>query len=257
MGHERVGFLPRNIKWKQVVAQIGSSFDSELNMMVLANSVLNNVRQQYEAIYEDTGVQSAFCFLIGLTQFKDVHQDLPGCIPQIDLSHNPSPIQLTKELHDWVNEHKMSNEYASLAKAAAADTIAFWTVKSTSQLTLFAGDKTTYEIWEGASSGGGFCEITRSFFARFTERYLNYFLEREASIQLPSVNDRQKFSSQLHVHIDAISQHAFETSKITQSFAAGWFNNYVAKSKLEEPDIQRFLSLSFHKLREELLRELQ
>jgi hypothetical protein len=97
--------------------------------------------------------------------------------------------------------------------------------------------------------------VARIFFAKFTERYLRYFLEREASAELPSLEAREKFSQQLSAHVDAVSQHAFETSKIAQSFAAGWFNNHARNAHPSEREIEGFLGLSFGKLQEELQRE--
>ena len=56
-------------------------------------------------------------------------------------------------------------------------------------------------------------------------------------------------------HIDDVSHHAFETARITQSFAAGWFNRYARDGMPTADEISGFLSHSVGKLREELLRE--
>ncbi len=56
-------------------------------------------------------------------------------------------------------------------------------------------------------------------------------------------------------HIDVTSRHAFETARITQSFAAGWFNKYANKTLPADEDINNFLRIAFGKLREELWRE--
>jgi hypothetical protein len=110
-------------------------------------------------------------------------------------------------------------------------------------------------VWGRASNGAGFCELSRLFFAKFTERYLNYFLEREASAALPTIEDRQRFREQLRQHVDQVSQHAFEKAKITQSFAAGWYNRHARRGRPSRLEVERFLSIAFGKIREELLRE--
>jgi hypothetical protein len=110
-------------------------------------------------------------------------------------------------------------------------------------------------VWKRASNGAGFCELSRLFFAKFTERYLNYFLEREASAALPTIEDRERFREQLRQHVDQISQHAFETAKITQSFAAGWYNRHARQGRPAHREVEQFLSRAFGKIREELLRE--
>jgi hypothetical protein len=93
------------------------------------------------------------------------------------------------------------------------------------------------------------------FFGKFTERYIKYFLDREASAQLPSIEARERFATSLERHIDALARHSFETTKITQSFAAGWYNKHARQSRPNQQTVVAFLSFAMGKLREELLRE--
>jgi hypothetical protein len=154
-----------------------------------------------------------------------------------------------------VAEHKESAEYADLAQKAVTDAIAEWTTRQKQQPNLFRDEGRAAQIWRNAQSASGFCEVSRLFFANFTERYLNYFLEREASARLSTVQDRERFASEVRAHVEAISHHAFETSKIAQSFAAGWYNNHVRNKTPSDREIQRFLATAFGKIREELQRE--
>src|SRR5207237_918033 len=112
-----------------------------------------------------------------------------------------------------------------------------------------------FDVWKQASNGGGFCELSRIFFGKFTERYLNYFLEREASAVLPNLEQRERFSQELTQRVDDVSRYAFETARITQSFAAGWFNKHARSGLPSDASIRGFLRLAIAKLREELRRE--
>ena len=111
------------------------------------------------------------------------------------------------------------------------------------------------EKWKKASTGEGFCEISRLFFSNFTKRYLEYFLEREAGWHLKTVNDRKLFKDRLASKIEEVSLHAFETTKITQSFSAGWFNKNVKDKLPSDRKIQGFVDFAFAKINSELLRE--
>jgi hypothetical protein len=111
------------------------------------------------------------------------------------------------------------------------------------------------EVWASASTGAGFSEIARLYLARLTERYLRYFLEREASAVIKSVEERERFTDNLHRSIDSVSQYAFETSQIAQSFAAGWFNKYARLQTPNNALLSNFLRVAFGKMREELKRE--
>ena len=149
-----------------------------------------------------------------------------------------------------------SKEYSTFAVQSMIDTISEWSQKNQLQQRLiFDYNKDSFSTWQKASNGNDFCELSRIFFSNFTARYLKYFLEREASSRIQSLSDRENFSKKLEAHVQDISKHAFETAKIAQSFAAGWYNLH-AKDKIPSDDkLRDFLAFAFKKLNSELLRE--
>lgn len=256
MGHERLGVLPISKRWRDVVAQIADASQSESALAKLANSTIKNVESRYRDLNGDDGVKAAFQFLIALSSGRLSSGDEEASnLPNVDLSSNPSPIRLAAALRDWVNAHRKSVEYADLALKSATDAIVLWSEQQNRQPSLFRDYENATEIWRRANNGAGFCEVSRLFFAKFTERYLNYFLEREASAELSGIAEREQFTSQLREHINQVSKYAFETSRITQSFAAGWFNRYARHEMPSDQNIAGFLQHAFGKIREELLRE--
>lgn len=251
MGHERTGALPRSQQWRSVVAQI-SEFPEEGRISDVAKATMTNVRKRFLRIHRDEGVRAAFGFLIALSRASVADQTERI---HVDLSSNPSPLRISLSLSSWVKAHTDSFEYAEIAQKAATDAVGKWTRQQQQQRTIFGEFSDATEVWRRAGDGTGFCEISRLFFAKFTEKYLNYFLEREASAVLPSLTARDEFSSRLEKHIGAVSDHAFETARISQSFAAGWYNNHALNGMPSDEDIGRFLAVAFGKIREELMRE--
>ncbi len=254
MGHERVGALPRTKRWQAIVDAISDLPGDPANVAYLAEQTLKNVSSRFHQIHTDEGVQAAFAYLISLAT-SHLPRSSGLASPTTTLEGDPSPARIAKNLNDWVNQHATSREYAELACRAAADTIAEWTRSHTRQQLLFDDSTSPRSVWAQTSNSGAFCEVARTFFSHFTERYVRYFLEREASAQLRSIETRQKFNENLHKHIDDLSRHAFETSKITQSFAAGWFNNHARTSRPTDREIEGFLAIAFGKIHEELERE--
>jgi len=252
MGHERVGVLPKTQPWKGVVKQITSFSGTEVDASEIASSTLANVRSRFESIQHDSGIKAAFKFLVALSISARTHKTAPY---GLQISPALSPLALAKALHQWVNSNRDSLEYAQLAQGAASDAIANWYSDHSIQKSLFQGEGEQTEIWSKAATGAGFCELSRLFFAKFTERYLNYFLEREASASCRSIEQRDLLQGQLRQHIDVISKHAFETAKITQSFAAGWHNLHTKESTPSDKEVEGFLTIAFGKIREELRRE--
>ena len=257
MGHERVGALPRTQKWRDIVDQLGEAAGLEDDVANIAVAILENVRSQFNNIHADDGVVAAFQFLVALAKSATLG-DLEGSTfsPEIDLERGPSTLFLIGELRSWVETQQASTEYGDIATRASAETISLWSAKQGMQANLFTGPSDPKHIWQQADNGAGFCEVSRLFFSKFTERYLNYFLGREASASMSSIHERDRFASQLSAHIEGVSTYAFETSRITQSFAAGWFNNHARDTIPSKEESRAFLSVAFGKMREELTREI-
>ena len=258
MGHERQGALPHTRRWRDVVGQLADSSGSPGDVASIANDTLANVRVQFRRIHADDGVVAAFQFLVALT--KSASSEIPGeapFSPNISLEGSPSTLRLIGQLRSWVDSQGGSREYADIAAKASADAISMWSAQQSIQGSLFVSPGDAKDIWRRADNGAGFCEVSRLFFSKFTERYLKYFLEREASASMASVSVRDRLAIQLREHIDGVSRFAFETSRITQSFAAGWFNNHARDQYPTKDESRGFLSIAFGKMREELKREAE
>lgn len=250
MGHERTGALPKTQPWQRVVRRIAAFDGNEGQTRQIANDTLDNVRDRFEAIQRDPNVQTAFRFL------TEVGASASGTrSTSLRLPENPTPFAVAKALDKQLRPELGSAEYGALAKAAATDAIAHWYTENAAQPSLFGTAEQNSAIWRKAATAEGFCEIARLFFAKFTERYLNYFLEREASAVCRTIEQRELLEKQLRSHIDDVSRHAFETAKIAQSFAAGWYNRHAKTSTPSEDEISGFLAFAFGKLREDLRRE--
>ena len=256
MGHERVGALPRTKRWQAVVGGIADAAALDGDVAGLADATLENVRSRLLGIHEDTGFVASFQFLLGLALSASPQVDRSSLGElAIDLEANPSPLRLASILDQYVAANRQSAEYAELARKAAVDAISLWTQQQTRQLSFTGEHELASEIWRRATDGGGFCEVTRLFFGKFVERYLNYFIGREASSHLANTEDRERLAHRLGEHMGVVSQHAFETARITQSFAAGWFNRHAREGMPAGNEVLGFLSHSVGKLREELRRE--
>lgn len=257
MGHERVGNLPKTHRWHELVRRIADFEPLASDASEIAEQTLRNVHSRYRRIPQDEGVRAAFVFLVNLAVASRSANPQGGLRAMgIELPANPTPLSIARAIHEWVQARRESAEYAQIAQGAAVDAVGGWYDQHKgAQQSLFEPSDAAFETWRKAGNGSGFCELARLFFANMTTRYLSYFLDREASSALGNLAKREKFQDQLRNHVDEVSRHAFETAKITQSFAAGWFNRYAREDVPSESEVDHFLSLAFGKIREELLRE--
>jgi len=257
MGHDRVGMLPRTKPWARLVEDIVAAGHGMADTGDVADRVLQNVRHRYRRLMQDdSGTAAAFQFL--------VFAALSGRPPRATeleshgfrMPDDPTPLRLAADLQEWTSGRAESSEYRELAWRAAADALATWFAESKPKdVPLFGDPVTAAEVWPRAAAGSGFCELARLFFAGLTQRYLCYFLDRAASVAIADVEGRRQFAQALDAHLDAVSRHAFETAKITQSFAAGWFNKHAAEGVPTHEQIRGFMAHAFGKLRDELTQE--
>ena len=224
----------------------------------IAERTVRNVSEQFRRAHLDKGVRAAFEFLVLLAvagRSPDPRAELSKY--NIELPEKPTALSFAKAANSYLIQSRDSLEYAQMARGATSDTIASWYRRNKPpQERLFEPPEDSFGVWRTASTGADFCELARLFFASFTERHLNYFLEREASAALPGFTERERFGEQLEEHVDGVSKHAFETAKIAQSFAAGWFNTHARVGTPDQEAISRFLAHAFGKIRGELVREV-
>ena len=251
MGHIRTGVLPKTQQWQDIVQQIAERHVSEAEVADIARRTIQNVRSQFRHIMRDNGVFGAFQFLVNLAVASREENPQTWLLNiGIELPDDPTPLSFAKAVSAWIEPQRESFEYSEIAQRAAGDAISSWYRENQpTTRSLFEALENPFEVWRKAGDGAGFCELSRLFFANFTQRYLAYFLDREASAALGD------FSQQLETHVDTISLHAFETAQITQSFAAGWFNTHAKEGVPSETKIEEFLSFAFGKMRAELQRE--
>lgn len=257
MGHERIGTLPKSEKWKGIVKSISDYTAARETIVDIATQTTKNVRHRFQYIEGDGGVFAAFKYLLILSHAAKCEDSFDKLAEQgIDLPKDFNLYDLAYSIQEYVTQNAESKEYSAFAIKSTIDTVSEWAQKNeTNQTVLFDSNNKGLDLWHKASDGAGFCEVSRLFFSKFTEQYLKYFLEREAATQINNLYDRTQFNKNLENHIDRISKHAFETSKITQSFAAGWFNKEVKNKLPTDKKIHGFLSFAFSKINSELIRE--
>ena len=91
-----------------------------------------------------------------------------------------------------------------------------------------------------------------SSLARYIPTVIGSFFPTLYGRELPTPTKYIHFSDTLTKYSLQITEHAFEISKIMQSFAAGWFNKHALDTAPSEASVTDFLNISFGKVREEL-----
>lgn len=257
MGHERIGFLPKTKQWNAIVQQL-SEYEGDMEAVVkIADDTLKCIRKTYEYMPFDESVTKAIKFL-ALISFSAKQIDQVSFLKEngCAIDNKLSLFSLVNCAKNYIDTENGSLETNKIAKDSVLQAITTYQGDHSSQQLSLFGDQSN-SVWKETGTGAAFCELARSFFAAFTDRQIKYYIERSAASEIDNYAALQAFSTGISKQSDAISHHAFETSKIMQSFAAGWFNKHAVDSVPLDNKITDFLRTSFGKMREEFRREAE
>lgn len=249
--------MPHTKQWNAIVEQLSLFGEGDISIVQIANETLNTVKKTYETMPFDDSVVKALYFLATLS-FSAKTEDQIGFLNEngYSVDNQISLFSLMSSAQTYITTEDGSLETNKLAKDAAMQAIIDYKQNHESnQLSLLS--EQSENVWSNAGTGSAFCEMARTFFASFTERQLKYYIERAAASSINNYDTLREFNQQLSTQSKAIADHTFEISKLTQSFAAGWYNKNVANSLPNEKQVEGFLRMSFGKLREEFRREAE
>lgn len=252
MGHERIGSLPRSRQWRELVAEIAEYSHEAPKADEIAKRTLSLAQEKLGLIGSDQALAAAFRFLVLFsagTQAQ-IDESTKRVLDYMGATTTDAPLAVGTALKKWIStEAAAGAEYLELATRSAATALAEWfDAHDVGQQEIFPSDKPNAKVWQSLSTGAAFSELARLFFKEVVRSSLHYLLDRESSGVLRSIDDAASLN-------DGLDRYAFETSKITQSFSAGWYNKYAVKRSPSASEVNGFVRHSVHKLRDELLRE--
>lgn len=257
MGHVRTGFLPHTKQWKAIVEQL-SLFGGDVDVVAgIANDTLKAIKKTYEVMPYDDSVNKAITFLATLT-YSANESDQIGFLKAngFTVDDKFSVFSLVKSAQKLIKTQTGSLEINKIAKDSAMQAVIRYVEDhQNNQISLWGGESES--PLQSTSNGASFCEMARTFFAEFTDRQIKYYVEREAASAINDYEKLNNFTIALTKQSNAIANHAFETSKIMQSFAAGWYNKFANTSVPDSSEVTDFLRTSFGKMREEFRREAE
>lgn len=254
MGHSRLAAgLPRSRRWREVIEllEIGAGAGA------VAAATVDAAEAGLANAANDPALRRAFWLL---TQLPDAARsdDFRGSLERlgIEVSTAPSRAELIAGLSEALERYTSANRVRSgageIAKLAAVESLSRVLSLATPSL-IGATPRDVQEAIGGLSNKNQFADLSRAFFARFAERYLGYFVDREVPLHVgagrrfANIDERQEFS-------EALAKHCFQAAKIVESFAGGWYSKARFEAELTEARTKRFLGYAFEKLRNELRR---
>jgi hypothetical protein len=252
MGHVRLGTLPTTRKWRSVVDLIaggGSVEEIARASAVAAESDLKRAKSDPVFLYVARLLVELPLAARG-PEFAEalVRLGLQGDAPT-------SLADLAAAVSDAVDRHGHAvGRHSDLGEMAQMALVESLTSAIAPQLPgLLAPERDEVRRALGRlSSGDRFAAFARSFFARLTERTLDYYLSRELANHI-GPDKRFANSAERSLFDRALATHAFEASRIVEDFAGGWYGKTIWQRQGLTPDgIERFVRFAFQKITNEL-----
>ena len=251
MGHIRLGRLPATKRWQQVVALVSGGASVEQIAGASAEAAENSL----EHARNDPAVRQSFWLL---TQIPLAARalDFPESLQRLGLNVPASP-----SLFDVLGafaiavDRQSSNsggrtDLGEMAQHAAAESLAAFVGSELPSLFGPTPEDVRLAIGKLAAPDR-FARLARDFFARLTQRHLDYYLSRTLSDHVGP--GRQLSTADEHVGFGtALEQHCREASRIVEAFAGGWFSKANFEGNLTPEKASSFLFVALGKIGREL-----
>lgn len=250
MGHLRLGELPKTKEWKHVVALLRAGG----NVAELAGATALAADKALDGARGDPGLGYAVWLLTQLPlaarsgYFAERLEELG-----FSAGAGQSLLALTSEFAQAVDRNVAGlarrTDLGDMARQAAAETLMAAIGPNLPNLFSDVGDVRA-ELSKLATKVQ-FGNLARDFFARLTNRTLEYYLSRELPNHVGPGRTFANLDEQTAFRA-ALSRHCDETSLIVEEFAGGWFSKSNFKGTLSPTSAQGFADYSLKKLRNEL-----
>jgi len=245
MGHTRLGRLPRTKQWQEVVGLVGAGADTA----DIAAATLEASKLGLEDAARDPALLHSFWLLTQLplcARKGDFVAELAKI--GVSITGEATLMELVGGLSDAVDAHVYRvggrTDLGEMAQMGATETLSSVLGQRTTSLFETTPEDVHRELAR-LGTPVNFSVVARDFFARVTERYLTYFLSKELSNTLNSVDANRQFR-------EALSLHCKQASKIVEQFAAEWFSKANYQGGITPRKAAGFISHAMTKLGAEL-----
>jgi hypothetical protein len=157
---------------------------------------------------------------------------------------------LTSAVDKHVADSSDRTDLGELARLAAAESLS--AVIGAGLPSLFETSPNDVRLELGKlTSKDGFAKLARDFFARLTQKTLEYYISRE----LPNHVGPGKAIASIDKQIEfrgALERHCREASVIVEEFAGGWYSKANYKGEITPAQAQGFTEYALKKMRAEL-----
>lgn len=227
MGTQRLGTLPDTAPWRHVIEMIAD--DAEV--AAIAAATTQAALTGLDKARDDEGLGFSF-FLLARFALAARDDDFAAALRAegFNVADAPDVFDLAAAFTETVDSRLLRTQrrtdLGELAQLAGVEALAG--VLGQRSADLFG--TTPAEVERAArllSTARGFGTLAHEFFARFTQRFLNYHLGRELPLHIGG-NGRFADPEQHNAFVGQLEVHCREAAAIVRDFAADWYSKALS-----------------------------
>jgi hypothetical protein len=255
MGHIRMGRLPKTRRWSQVVQLLDSPRSSS---SAVAAAVAKAAEDFFYEKKTDPALTYSYWLLTQIT-YRSRKDDYIGELKAIGLD-----ISDVSNVFDFLDRIANFTRSQTKARKATFPISEFARLSFRELLTETVGQYgqslfgSTLEDVKHAfrlySSPNQFSKLARMYFAKVFKRSLQFFISKESPNK---IGESRKFGdiSSLSNFDAALETYCYQSAKIVEDFAEGWYSKRNWQGEISEQDAGGFVAVAVDKLRAEIARE--
>jgi len=252
MGHIILGNLPRTRKWQQVVALI----EGGAGTAQIANATITAAEQNFQKAADDKGLIETI-WLLSQLPLAARSDDFGKALQSVGLYVTDSPglMEVVGAFSDAIDKKLTNNggrtDLGEMAQMAASETMT-QIIGSRTQSIFGTTTDDVKDAFSKLATNRQFSIFARDFFARLTNKCLDYFVSKAVSHH---VGEGRRFRTlaQQGEFSRALGTHSREASKIIEEFSGGWFSKTNWEKKgISRKDAAGFTHVAMKKIVAEL-----
>jgi hypothetical protein len=253
MGHIRLGKLPRTRRWDQVVALLHHGATAPQ----IARATIRAAETGLHGSADDIGLRESFWLLTQIPLAARSSSFGAGLrAAGMNVGDQPTLMEITSAFSEAIDSRLMHSsghktDLGEMAEMAALETLTLIAGNRASSIFATTPDDVRV-VFAGLATVSQFGQLSRSFFARLTERSLGYFLSRELANH---VGDDRRFATlaQKSEFEEAFRHHCNEAALIVEAFSGEWLSKTNYKnSSISRSDAAGFIHVAIRKMCDEL-----
>jgi len=255
MGHIRIGVLPKTRKWKQVIDLLNSKESSTSD---IAAEVARAAGDFLKEKRFDPSLAFSYWLLTQLT-YRAKQDDYVSALRNInlDISKVNNSFDFIGQIADYsrsqIKERGASFPFSDIAQLALREVL-FESIGEESKSIFGTSLEDIKRACRRYSAPGQFSILARLYFSKVFTRGLRFLIDKESANNVglgkrfDSVFDISEFNV-------ALETYCYQSAKIVEKFAEGWYSKRNWQGEISEKDAQGFVAVAVEKFRTEIARD--